>query len=120
MLGSEFLMTATSRETHHSSPGVSVRWLMEDAIAEAAGLSLARMTVDRDVTSEAHRHPNCTETIHVLSGRVEQRRGNDWIELAAGDTILIREGVTHQTRNIGTETADLMLAYSSGSRVYET
>ena len=34
--------------------------------------------------------------------------------------ILIREGETHQTRNIGTETADLMLAYSSGSRVYET
>ncbi len=113
-------MTATSKEARLLSPGVSLRWLMEDAIEEDAGLSLARMTVDPDITSEAHRHPNCTETIHLLSGRVEQRRGDDWIELEAGDTILIREGVTHQTRNIGTETADLMLAYSSGSRVYET
>jgi quercetin dioxygenase-like cupin family protein len=113
-------MTAALKETHPSSPGVSLRWLMEDAITEDAGLSLARMTVDPGVTSEAHRHPNCTETIHVLSGRVEQRRGNDWIELDTGDTILIREGETHQTRNIGTEIADLVLAYSSGSRVYET
>lgn len=112
-------MTATSKETRPSWPGVTIRWLMEDAIKEDAGLSLARMTVDPGVTSEAHRHPNCTETVHVLSGKVEQRRGNDWIELDAGDTILIREGVTHQTRNIGPETADLILAYSSGSRVYE-
>jgi quercetin dioxygenase-like cupin family protein len=113
-------MTAALKETHLSWPGVILRWLMEDAITEDAGLSLARMTVDPGVTSEAHRHPNCTETIHVLSGRVEQRRGDDWIALDTGDTILIRAGETHQTRNIGTETADLMLAYSSGSRVYET
>jgi len=113
-------MTAPSKETRPSSPGVTIRWLMEDAITEDAGLSLARMTVDPDFTSEAHRHPNCTETIHVLSGRVEQRRGDDWIEMGDGDTILIREGEIHQTRNIGTETADLMLAYSSGSRLYET
>jgi quercetin dioxygenase-like cupin family protein len=120
MLGLEYFMTATSKEIPPSFPGVTIRWLMQDAITEDAGLSLARMTVDPDVTSEAHRHPNCTETIHVLTGRVEQRRGNDWIELAAGDTILVRERVTHQTRNIGAETAELILAYSSGSRVYET
>jgi quercetin dioxygenase-like cupin family protein len=113
-------MTAASKETRPSWPGVTIRWLMEDAITEDAGQSLARMTVDPGITSEAHRHPNCTETIHLLSGRVEQRRGNDWIVLGAGDTVLIREGVTHQTRNIGSGTADLMLAYSSGSRVYET
>jgi hypothetical protein len=33
-------------------------WLMEDAIADGANLSLARMTVDVGVTSEPHRHPN--------------------------------------------------------------
>lgn len=84
-------------ETLPSWPGVTIRWLMEDAITEDAGLSLTRMTVDPGVTSEAHRHPNCMETIHLLSGRVEQRRGDDWIDLDAGDTILIREGEIHQT-----------------------
>jgi len=107
------------KKTGQPSTGVTMQWLMEDRIAENAGLSLARMTVDPGVTSEAHCHPNCSEAVHLLSGKVEQRSGERWVELAAGDTLLIPAGATHQTRNIGGETAVLMVAYSSGSRVYE-
>jgi quercetin dioxygenase-like cupin family protein len=103
----------------HPMSGVTMDWLMEDAIVPDAGLSLARMTVAPGVTSEAHRHPNCTEAIHVLSGQVLQRKGVDWVRLAAGDTILIPAGATHQTRNTGSETAVLMVAYSDGARVYQ-
>ena len=46
MLGLEFLMTATSKEARLSSPGVSIRWLMEDAIEEDAGL--IPTVIDRD------------------------------------------------------------------------
>ena len=49
-------------------------WLMEDAIHSAAGQSLARMSVEVGVTSELHHHSNCTETIHVLKGEIEQLR----------------------------------------------
>ena len=99
--------------------GVSMTWLMDDGIEPEAGLSLARMTVDPGVTSEAHRHTNCTEAIHVLSGHVRQRSGGRWCSLESGETILIPAGATHQTTNVGDETAVLMIAYSSGSRVYE-
>lgn len=99
--------------------GVTMQWLMEDAITPAAGLSLARMTVAPGVTSQAHRHPDCTEAVHLLSGRVEQRRGDDWISLAAGETLLIPAGAVHQTRNTGPEAAVLMVAYSSGARIYD-
>ncbi|WP_119166899.1 cupin domain-containing protein [Algihabitans albus] len=109
-----------SRTSGARPSGIAMTWLMEEAIEENAGLSLARMTIDPDVTSEAHRHPNCTEAIHVLSGSVLQRRGDAWIELTAGDTILIPVGAVHQTRNPGPETAVMMIAYSSGSRVYQT
>ena len=112
-------MSATSKEAGPLTPGVTMHWLMEDAIEEGAGLSFARMTVDPDITSEAHRHPNCADAIHILSGRIEQRRGSDWIELKTGDTILIPKETIHQTRNIGTEIAVLMIAYLSSSRVYE-
>jgi len=105
--------------SQHPAAGVTMRWLMEDAIQDHAGLSLARMTVDPGVTSEAHRHPNCTEAIHLLEGQVEQRRGNDWMKLAAGDTILIPTGALHQTRNTGPGVAILMVAYSDGTRIYE-
>jgi quercetin dioxygenase-like cupin family protein len=99
--------------------GVTMQWLMEDAITPGAGLSLARMTVAPGVTSEAHRHPDCTEAVHLLSGRVEQRRCDDWVSLAAGETLLIPAGAVHQTRNTGPEAAVLMVAYSSGARIYD-
>lgn len=103
----------------NTTSGVTMQWLMEDAIDARAGLSLARMTVAPGVTSEAHRHPDCTEAVHLLTGRVEQRRGDDWVALAAGETVLIPAGDVHQTRNSGGETAVLMVAYSSGARIYE-
>ena len=101
------------------SPGVTMEWLMDDAIQAGAGVSLARMTVAPGVTSEAHRHPNCTETVHLLSGSIEQRRGSDWLTLGAGDTILVPAGVPHQTHNSGADPAVMIIAYSSGTRVYE-
>lgn len=99
--------------------GVTMTWLMDDKVEPDASLSLARMTVDPGIASEAHRHTNCTEAIHVLSGCVQQRCGERWVFLEPGQTILIPEGAVHQTKNLGDETAVLMVAYSSGSRVYE-
>lgn len=92
---------------------------MEDSIESNASLSMARMTVGVNVVSELHSHSNCTEAIHVLEGKIEQRRGDDWIKLLKGETCLIPKGAKHQTRNIGHERAVLMIAYSSGSRNYE-
>ena len=100
--------------------GVTMDWLMEDTIAPGAGLSLARMCVDPGVTSEAHRHPDCNEAVHLVSGEVEQRCDADWTAMRPGETLLIPAGSVHQTRNKGRETAVLMIAYSSGARVYET
>jgi len=99
--------------------GVTMQWLMDDAIDPQAGLSLARMTVAPGVTSQAHRHPDCSEAVHLLSGSVEQRRGDDWVPLRPGETLLIPPGAAHQTRNTGGEPAVLMVAYSSGARLYE-
>lgn len=96
-----------------------MEWLMEDALHPGAGLSLAKMTVAAGQTSERHKHPDCTETIHVLSGQIQQLCGKDWITLTAGQTCLIPKNHLHQTRNIGSAPAVMILAYSSGSRIYE-
>lgn len=100
--------------------GVTLEWLMEDAVKPGAGLSLARMSLDPGVTSQAHRHPDCNEAVHLLSGEVEQRCGPNWVTMRPGETLLIPAGSVHQTRNGGHETAVLMIAYASGTRVYET
>ena len=99
--------------------GVTMTWLMDDEIEPEAGLSLARMTIGPGVISEPHRHTNCTEAIHVISGAVRQRSAECWVTLEQGQTILIPVGAVHQTHNVSKEKATLMIAYSSGSRVYE-
>lgn len=101
-----------------ANEGVTMEWLMEDAIDPRAEISLAKMTVARGVTSELHHHTNCTETIHLLEGEIEQRIGDKWEKLCAGETCLIPVGAPHQTRNIGNFRAVMMIAYSAGQRVY--
>lgn len=98
--------------------GVTMQWLMDDAISGDAGISLAKMTLASDVISESHSHANCSETIYVQSGIVRQRIGRSWVILHAGETCVIPVGKVHQTQNIGIEEAVLMLCYSSGSRIY--
>lgn len=72
-----------------AADGVTMHWLMEDRIQADADLNLTRMTVEPGKISEAHRHSNCTEAIHVLSGQFEPRCDDRWMMLKAGDTSLI-------------------------------
>ena len=98
--------------------GVTMQWLMDDKVDERAAVSLAKMTVAIGVTSEKHHHTNCTETIHVLDGQIEQSIGSKTQILSAGETCLIPRSTPHQTRNVGDKPAIMMIAYSSGTRDY--
>jgi len=66
---------------------VTMDWLMDDSITPHAQISLAKMSVATGVTSERHHHTNCTETIHVLAGQIEQRIGEEWRIMNTGDTL---------------------------------
>lgn len=109
--------TAATREQDLGA--VTMDWLVEDALLPEAGLSVARMTVAPGAISEGHRHPNCNEVIHLLSGRVEQWVDNNRFIMEPGDTVLIRQGSSHRIRNLGAEPAVMIVSYSSGSRVYQ-
>ncbi|MEO1405787.1 MAG: phosphoglycerate kinase [Pseudomonadota bacterium] len=96
-----------------------MEWLVEDASHPGADLSLARMTVNPGHTSPAHRHTNSNEAIHVLSGRMEERIGEQWTEVGPGETVYVPTGSVHQTRCVGDEPVVMMIAYSAGRRTYE-
>ena len=97
---------------------VTMEWLMDDSIDPMAGQSLARMSVDVGVTSELHHHSNCSETLYLLEGEIEQRIDDEWTKMFAGETCLIPISAKHQTRNVGSATAVMVIAYSAGTRVY--
>lgn len=96
-----------------------MEWLVEDALQPGATLSLARMTVRAGCTSQAHRHPDCDEAVHVLSGRIEQRIGDRWLALGPGQTAHIPAGQPHCSRALGGDDAVLLVAYSAGRRIYQ-
>ncbi|MEO0982289.1 MAG: cupin domain-containing protein [Pseudomonadota bacterium] len=102
-----------------TEPWGSMDWLVDDAIVDNAGLSLARMTVSPGQTSPAHRHPNCTEAIYVLAGRIEEKVDEAWTPVAAGGSVFVPKGAVHQTRNPGDEEAVMIIAHSEGARIYE-
>ena len=106
----------------HSAPRIDefdwgrMEWFAE---GEDIDVSLARMTVIPGATSPAHVHANCNEALHLLTGTAVQRRGAEWIDMTAGDTVTICAGEPHQTRNRGAGAAVMMIAYSSGACSYE-
>ena len=102
-----------------TEPWGRMEWLVDDAVVENAGLSLARMTISPAQTSPAHRHPNCTEAIYVVSGRIEERVDDAWVGAGAGGSVFVPKGAVHQTRNPGEEDAVMIIAYSAGTRIYE-
>ncbi len=95
-------------------------WLVEDRSLPGVGLSVARMAVAPGAVSPAHRHPNCHEVIHLISGSVEQTAGEQRYQMAAGDTVVVAPGQVHRTRNLSErEAAELLICYSAGTRIYQ-
>ena len=97
----------------------TMTWIVDDALVPGAGLSLARMTVRPGFTTEAHHHPNCTETIHVIAGALDWIIGAQRIHLTAGETAFVPAATPHFATNMGHEDATMLIAYSAGQRVYE-
>lgn len=98
---------------------VDMEWLVDDALTPGAGLSVARMTLKPGMTSEGHRHPNCSEVIHLIAGSVEQTVDGVRYVMAPGDTVFVPKGCSHRTRNLGESEAVMIVCYSAGSRLYE-
>jgi quercetin dioxygenase-like cupin family protein len=64
-----------------------------------------------------HTHPGVAEYLHVLSGSCEQRVGDAWVTMKAGDTIRIPPGVPHMART-GEEPCRVVVVYNAGRRTF--
>jgi mannose-6-phosphate isomerase-like protein (cupin superfamily) len=85
-----------------------------------ADVSVARMTIDAEAVSPTHRHPNCNETIVLLSGTVTCIVDDREYPIQAGDAVFVPRGSAHAIRNETGQAAVAMLTYSAGTRVYES
>jgi quercetin dioxygenase-like cupin family protein len=59
-----------------------------------------------------HIHTREDETFYVLEGEIEFLFGDELVAAGPGDFVNIPRGVVHRFRNIGTETARLVLTFT--------
>jgi len=97
----------------------SMEWLVDSSLIDGAQISVAKMKLNPLATSPMHKHSNCDEVIHVLSGEAIQRVNDQYISISTGNTVLIPMNSKHQIINNTHSEVVLLISYSEGSRSYE-
>lgn len=97
----------------------SLRWLASRELGNAQRLTLGRVRIGRGQANPRHCHPGCEEVLFLLSGRLEHTLGGEMVALMPGDTLSIPAGVYHNAVSVGEEDADMIVAYSSGTRDFQ-
>ncbi len=97
----------------------SLCWLASQKLGNAVGLTLGRVVIKAGRSNPRHSHSTCEEVLYLLRGELEHVVGNAVYILKAGDTLTVDAGVPHCATSIGDEDADMIVAYSSGSRDFQ-
>ena|SRR5215212_49388 len=93
-----------------------LHWLANGAIGNSNDMTFGQCLIKPGCENPRHLHPNCEEILYVVSGKIAHSLEDDSFEMAAGDTVVIPPNLMHNARNVGTETAIMMIAYSSPDR----
>ncbi len=93
-----------------------IEWSASGQIGNSATMTFGRVTIKSGRANGAHKHPNCDEILHLISGELEHRVGDETYRMKPGDTIVLSAGVRHGAHSIGAEDAVMVVAYSSASR----
>lgn len=112
------ICTATSAEILDQEWGRIV-WSASQSLGNSTTMTFGRVSLKPGHGTPRHRHPNCDEILHVLSGSVEHSLGDDHFTLHAGDTISIPTGVWHHAQVISEGGAELVICFSSADRQTE-
>ncbi|MDX6413306.1 MAG: hypothetical protein QOH23_716 [Gaiellaceae bacterium] len=93
-----------------------LEWMVSGALGNSDALTVGKCFIDPGQQNPPHVHPNCDEVLHVLRGTIEHRVGDVRVSMSAGDTISIPTGAVHNARNVGDETAEFVIVFSTPTR----
>lgn len=100
-------------------PWGELRWLASRKLGNSTTMTFGRVTIPAGIANPRHRHPNCDEILHLLSGRIEHTLGDERFIMEPGDTISIPSGVWHNARALSDEDAEMVICFSSADRETE-
>ena len=94
-------------------------WLASRELGNSTTMTFGRVTIPAGQTNPRHRHPNCDEILHLLSGRLEHSLGEQKFLLNPGDTISIPAGQWHTAHALDGRDAEMVICFSSADRETE-
>jgi quercetin dioxygenase-like cupin family protein len=105
-------------KTHHQEfAWGELTWFANQALGNHNEMTVGRCILQPGHTNGRHYHPNCSETLVVIQGRIRHTTSEEReTELGEGDTVVIPPNVWHQATNIGQVNAILFIAFSSADR----
>src|SRR5687768_14697268 len=85
-------------------------WFANRALGNSDELTLGRCRLKPGQGNPRHYHPNCSEILVVVKGRIRHTvAGGTEAEMAEGDTVSIPPNTWHCATNIGDEEAVLFI-----------
>lgn len=95
----------------------NLTWFAGRSLDNSTEMTIGRCTLNPGQGNPRHYHPNCTEILVVIQGRIEHTgAGGNKIEMGQGDTVTIPANIWHHATNIGDVPAVLFIAFSSADR----
>ncbi|MBI2815193.1 MAG: cupin domain-containing protein [Opitutae bacterium] len=99
-----------------ANPWGELRWYASAELGNSRTMTTGVARLKPGQSNPRHFHPNCDEVLHVISGRIRHTMNEVSVEMDAGDTVSIPQGVLHNATNIGTEDAVLSISFSTAYR----
>ena len=96
-----------------------IKWMASGALNNSSLMTLGLATILQGQTNPLHRHPNCEEVLHLLSGKIRHRLGTKEYVLNAGDTITIPAGTWHNATAFNESNATMIICFSNPERLTE-
>ncbi len=92
-------------------------WFASAPLGNSDAMTIGRCVLAPGHSNPRHYHPNCSEVLVVIQGRIRHTAADDTeVEMGEGDTVTIPANTWHCATNIGDGEAVLFIAFSSPDR----
>ena len=100
-----------------TAPWGCLTWYANRALGNSDELTFGQCVIRPGQSNPPHSHPNCTEWLLVVQGRIKHAVENGaTVEMNPGDVIAIPPNLPHHARNVGETDAVLTIVFSSADR----
>jgi len=95
----------------------ALTWFASRPLGNSEDMTVGRCILKVGEGNPRHYHPNCSEILVVMKGRIIHTGPNgEDVEMNEGDTVTIPANIWHCAKNIGDCEAHLFIAFSSADR----